>query len=70
MSRLPCHETLPPCAPGYSDSDPLVVKVLKSLHDVLTTQSMVTNSANIVQMGIHHEDKNWLIKVLMMYSID
>lgn len=54
---------------GYSDSDPLMTKVLKSLNDVHHAQSTVANSANIVQMGIQHEDKNQLIKALRMYTI-
>lgn len=54
---------------GYSDSEPLTVSVLKSLNDVHHAQSTVTNSANIVQMGIQHEDGNQLIKALKMYTV-
>ena len=54
---------------GYDDSDPLPTKVLKSLNDVHHAQSTLANSANIVKMGIQHEDKNQLIKALKMYTI-
>ena len=54
---------------GYTDTDPLMAKVVKSLNDVHHAQSTVSNSANIVQMGIQHEDKNQLIKALRMYTI-
>ena len=56
-------------ASGYSDADPLVAKVLKSLNDVHHARSTLGNSANIVQMGIQHEDKNQSIKALRMYTI-
>lgn len=54
---------------GYSDTDPLPTKVLKSLNDVHHAQSTLANSANIVKMGIQHEDKNQLVKALKMYTI-
>lgn len=54
---------------GYDDSDSLPTKVLKSLNDVHHAQSTLANSANIVKMGIQHEDKNQLIKALKMYTI-
>ncbi|EED89285.1 predicted protein [Thalassiosira pseudonana CCMP1335] len=54
---------------GYSDSDPLMIKVLKSLNDVHHAQSTLSNSANIVTMGIQHEDKNQHVKALKMYTI-
>ena len=54
---------------GYDDSDPLPSKVLKYLNDVHHAQSTLTNSANIVKMGIQHEDKNQLVKALKMYTI-
>lgn len=56
-------------AAGYEDNDPLTIKVLKSLNNVHHSQSTVQNSANIVSMGIHQEDKNQLIKALRMYTI-
>jgi len=56
-------------AAGYSDTDPLTIKVLKSLNNVHHAQSTIQNSANIVGMGIQHEDKNQLIKSLRMYTI-
>ena len=54
---------------GYSDNDPLTLKVLKSLNNVHHAQSTIQNSANIVSMGIQHEDNNQLIKALRMYTI-
>jgi tetratricopeptide (TPR) repeat protein len=54
---------------GYADSDPLPVKVLKSLNDVHHAQTTLVNSANIVKMGIQHEDKDQLVKALKMYTI-
>ena len=54
---------------GYDDSDPLPTKVLKCLNDVHHAQSTLANSANIVKMGIQHEDKNQLVKALKMYTI-
>ena len=54
---------------GYSDTDPLTIKVLKSLNNVHHAQSTIQNSANIVSMGIQHEDNNQLIKALRMYTI-
>jgi tetratricopeptide (TPR) repeat protein len=54
---------------GYDDTDPLPTKVLKALNDVHHAQSTLTNSANIVKMGIQHEDKNQLVKALKMYTV-
>jgi hypothetical protein len=55
---------------GYSDTtDPLTAHVLKSLNDVHHAQVTLSNSSNIVQMGIDHEDTNQLIKALRMYTI-
>jgi len=55
---------------GYVDTHPLITKVLKSLNDVHHAQSVLSNSANIVRMGIQHEDMdNALIKALKMYTI-
>lgn len=56
-------------ASGYSDTHPLIVKVLKSLNDVHHAQSTLANSANIVRMGIQHEDSDQLIKALKMYTV-
>lgn len=55
---------------GYIDSHPLITKVLKSLNDVHHLQTTLDNSANIVRMGIHHEDiDNQLVKALKMYTV-
>eukprot|EP00986_Skeletonema_menzelii_P004131 scaffold1372_cov144-Skeletonema_menzelii.AAC.3 len=57
---------------GYVDTHPLITKVLKSLNDVHHAQSVLSNSANIVRMGIQHEDQmdnNSLVKALKMYTI-
>ncbi len=57
---------------GYSDTtadDPLTAHILKSLNDVHHAQVSLSNSSNIVQMGIQHEDANQLIKALRMYTI-
>ena len=55
---------------GYIDTHPLITKVLKSLNDVHHLQTTLDNSANIVRMGIHHEDiDNQLIKALKMYTV-
>ena len=56
-------------AAGYTDSDPLMQKIVKSLNDVHHANSTVSNSANIVQIGIQHEDKDQFIKALKMYTI-
>jgi tetratricopeptide (TPR) repeat protein len=54
---------------GYNDSHPLITKVLKSLNDVHHAQTTLANSANIVKMGIHHEDAEQLVKALKMYTV-
>ena len=57
---------------GYSDTtadDPLTAHILKSLNDVHHAQVTLSNSSNIVQMGIQHEDANQLVKALRMYTI-
>ncbi len=52
-----------------NDNDPLMNKILKCLNDVHHAQSTLNNSANIVKMGIQHEDKQQLIKALKLYTI-
>lgn len=54
---------------GYSDSDPLMSNVLKSLNDVHHAKSTLENSASIVKMGIQHEDRSQLVKALKLYTI-
>jgi tetratricopeptide (TPR) repeat protein len=54
---------------GYHDTHPLITKVLKSLNDVHHAQTTLSNSANIVKMGIHHEDSDQLVKALKMYTV-
>ena len=54
---------------GVPDSDPFATKVLQCLNDVHHAQSTLVNSASIVEMGIHHEDKNQLVKALKMYTV-
>lgn len=54
---------------GYPDSDPLVARVLGCLNDAHHAQSTVESSANIVSMGIRHEDGGHLVRALRMYTI-
>lgn len=56
-------------AAGYADNHPLITKVIKSLNDVHHAQSTLGNSANIVRMGIQHEDADQLVKALKMYTV-
>mmetsp|Transcript_249 Transcript_249/g.494 ORF Transcript_249/g.494 Transcript_249/m.494 type:complete len:1100 (-) Transcript_249:117-3416(-) len=49
--------------------DQLMSKILKCLNDVHHAQSTLNNSANIVKMGIQHEDKQKLVKALKLYTI-
>ena len=54
---------------SYPHSHKLKSRTLKQLHDTHHAKSSLENSANIVKMGLRHEDKNEFIKALKMYTI-
>ena len=54
---------------GYPDNNPLISSVLKKLNDCHHAQSSLRNSANIVKMGIKHENRGEFVRALKMYTI-
>ena len=52
-----------------NDDHPLTVHVMRCLNDVHHAQSTMTNSADIVRMGMQHEDNDMHVKALRMYTI-
>ena len=52
-----------------NDDHPLTVHVMKCLNDVHHAQSTLTNSADIVRMGMQHEDNDMHVRALRMYTI-
>lgn len=54
---------------NYPDDHPTVVKTMKSLENAHFASSAYTHSANIVKLGIKHEDSGELVRALKMYTI-
>ena len=54
---------------NYPDSHPLKVRAVKQLNDTHHSQKSMVNSAEIVTMGLRHEDKGELVKAMKMYII-
>lgn len=54
---------------NYPDDHPLVIKTMQSLNNAHHILSSYENSANIVKMGIKHEDNGDLVRALKMYTI-
>ncbi|KAL3822108.1 hypothetical protein ACHAXA_011886, partial [Cyclostephanos tholiformis] len=53
----------------YGNDHPLVVRAMRCLNDVHHAQSTLSNSADIVRMGMQHEDGDMLVRALRMYTI-
>ena len=54
---------------GYPDGHALVSGTVRRLNDCHHAQSSLKNSANIVMMGIKHENKGEFVRALKMYTI-
>ncbi|KAL3802560.1 hypothetical protein ACHAW5_010953 [Stephanodiscus triporus] len=53
----------------YAEDDPLASRVLGLLNDVHHAQSTLASSADIVRMGMQHEDDGMHVRALRMYTI-
>ena len=53
----------------YPESHELVSKAVRKLNDCHHAQSSLKNSANIVKMGIKHENRGEFVRALKMYTI-
>jgi len=54
---------------GYPEEHDLVTKSVRKLNDCHHAQSSLKNSANIVKMGIKHENRGEFVRALKMYTI-
>jgi len=54
---------------GYPESHELVSRAVRKLNDCHHAQSSLKNSANIVKMGIKHENRGEFVRALKMYTI-
>ena len=54
---------------GYPEEHELVTKSVRKLNDCHHAQSSLKNSANIVKMGIKHENRGEFVRALKMYTI-
>ena len=54
---------------GYPEEHQLVTKSVRKLNDCHHAQSSLKNSANIVKMGIKHENRGEFVRALKMYTI-